>query len=166
MAEYSIKEEKGTTFFFEDCAAHPSIRFEVVHKDGTIAWHGLCRADADGRKISGLRLRASNMAKRYEAYLKETGKRFELERRQKREIEEERLEKAKRIVELEVALPTLQAELEELLANLEPEDERLVNEARLLAAQEKVPRKWVVSLDPKEHRTPAERNFLSNLRIG
>jgi len=118
MNDYVVVKKEGLGFALEGSRIDPTIWFEVQHTDGMKAWESShFWADTPKRSINGLKLQASNMAKRYQAHLDRTGERFEVEEKKKWDAERLEKRKAARIAWLEQIIPSLQRELEAAYAS-------------------------------------------------
>lgn len=112
---YTVKRVDGSGASLDNFRFRPTVQFQVVHDDGKVAWSGSSYfAEAGARAIAGLRMNASKMCKRYEAYLKRTGERFEIIEEAKLKAQREAKKRADRIAYLQKNLPLWQAELAEL----------------------------------------------------
>lgn len=83
-----------------DLKIKPTIGFVVKYSgDNMVAWRGPSwwAHAVQGRRLGGLRLQASNMAKRYQSHLDSTGKRFEIEEKEKREAEKAKRDHARKV---------------------------------------------------------------------
>jgi hypothetical protein len=92
-----------------------TVCFAVVHTDGTEVWRSSTYwASTAPRSIQGLRLGAARACKSYQAYLDRTGKRWEIEERERRTAERAAKKRADRLAWLKKNVPLLTAELAEL----------------------------------------------------
>jgi len=113
MNDYVVVKKEGSAFRMSDMKLVDVVHFEVQHTDGKIAWTGKSYyASAGARSIAGLKLAATNMAKRYQAHFDRTGQRFEVEEEKKRLAARIAKQSAARIERLKKEIPALQAELQ------------------------------------------------------
>jgi hypothetical protein len=114
---YAVHKCTGSGATLDDFRFRPTVWFELRHDDGKVAAStGHYFSDPlTSRQVGGYRLQMAKLLPRYEAYLKKSGKRWEVEQEEKREVERAAKKKTQRIAWLQANIPVLTKELEDLL---------------------------------------------------
>ncbi len=115
MSAYEVVKVDGRGMSLSDVSRGfaATVHFEIKHiESGEKAWEGTNYwADAGSRAISGLRLAAHKMCKRYEYHLQKHGTRFEVTEREEKAAKHLAKKKAERLAWLERNIPVLINEL-------------------------------------------------------